>query len=59
MIYSHLETIDWNGSEIALLGKDARADEYPTNQIIFEKLPPQSTSSFKGYFKEIKKIETE
>ena len=38
----HLETDDWNGSEIALLGKDDRNDDKMTNQIIFETLPPQS-----------------
>ena len=43
MILLYLETNDWNGSEIALLGKDYLDwMEYPENHIIFEKLPPES-----------------
>ena len=42
MIFSPSETKDWNGSEIALLGKVVVAFEYATSQTVFE-LSPQST----------------
>ena len=39
------ETSDWNESAIALIGKSYMEFEYPKNQTIFERFPPQSKHS--------------